>query len=207
MGDRAAQETCLLHPSLFALLAKYEFDVNLPHAQLEKMIIASYKNDAYYQNVIHWMSQDTSERPPLPPNSGHIKSRLFDPDTGDATDNGFYIHEDGLLFYENKVYIPQSVRLTILTSRHDCRTAGHLGVRKTRELVERDYWWPKMIHNIETYVTQCDKCQRAKPSRNKYSGLLHPLPIATERWKSLSMDFMVQLPLCKGYDAIMVVVD
>ena len=30
IGDKRAQETCLLHPSLFALLAKYEFDAELP---------------------------------------------------------------------------------------------------------------------------------------------------------------------------------
>jgi hypothetical protein len=37
--------------------------------------------------------------------------------------------------------------------------------------------------------------------------LLQPLPILEAPWESVSMDFMVSLPLSKGFDAIMVVVD
>ncbi|RYE18911.1 MAG: hypothetical protein EOP45_13405 [Sphingobacteriaceae bacterium] len=112
-----------------------------------------------------------------------------------------------MLFYENCIYIPDSVRLTVMTHRHDSVISGHLGIRKTRELVERDYWWPKMNAYIERYVTECDTCQRAKSTQQKYSGLLHPLPVASEQWKSVTMDFITDLPPCDGFDTIMVVVD
>ena len=52
-----------------------------------------------------------------------------------------------------------------------------------------------------------DTCQRTKATRRKYSGLLHPLPVASERWKSVTMDFITDLPPCQGFDAITVVVD
>ena len=112
-----------------------------------------------------------------------------------------------MLFFENRIYIPESVRLTILTHRHDSLLAGHPGIRKTRELIERDYWWPKMVQTITQYVLECDICQRAKSVRRKYSGLLHPLPIASQRWFSVTMDFITELPMCEGFDTIMVVVD
>ena len=112
-----------------------------------------------------------------------------------------------MLFFENRIYIPESVRLTILTYRHDSMLAGHPGIRKTRDLIERDYWWPKMIHAIEQYVLECDTCQRSKSARRKYSGSLHPLPVASQRWNSVTTDFITELPECEGYDTIMVVVD
>ena len=39
-------------------------------------------------------------------------------------------------------------------------------------------------------------------------GLLQPLPVPTDRWEEVSMDFITGLPRTKaGYDAILVVVD
>ncbi len=37
--------------------------------------------------------------------------------------------------------------------------------------------------------------------------MYRPLPILSEPWESVSMDFMTQLPKCNRMDAILVVVD
>ena len=50
-------------------------------------------------------------------------------------------------------------------------------------------------------------CQQTKKRRATPAGLLTPLPVASGRWSSVTMDFMTDLPPCKGFDAIMVVVD
>jgi hypothetical protein len=90
---------------------------------------------------------------------------------------------------------------------HDSPMSGHMGVVKTLEQIQRNYWWPKMRTTVEDYVKSCLACQRTKPDRQKPAGLLHPLPVASKRWLSVTMDFMVDLPPCKGFDSIMVVVD
>ena len=51
---------------------------------------------------------------------------------------------------------------TIIKSRHDPSIYGHLGISKTTQLVERDYWWPKMKLDIMDYVKGCAECQRHK---------------------------------------------
>ncbi|XP_011270565.1 hypothetical protein CAOG_08903 [Capsaspora owczarzaki ATCC 30864] len=85
--------------------------------------------------------------------------------------------------------------------------AGHFGIRKTIELVQRDYYWPKMHDTIQHYVESCETCIRSKTSSHKPYGLLKPLPIAEHPWKSISMDFITQLPPSNSFDAICVVVD
>ena len=51
------------------------------------------------------------------------------------------------LFYIGKgrmqLYLPQGqIRDFILNECHDSRYAGHLGMKKTEELVQRDFFWP-----------------------------------------------------------------
>ena len=50
-------------------------------------------------------------------------------------------------------------------------------------------------------------CARLKPDRSGYNGLLHPLQQAQGPYTSISVDFIVGLPLSGGFDLIMVVVD
>ena len=51
-------------------------------------------------------------------------------------------------------------------------------------------------------------CQRNKPLGGKTRGLLQPLPVPTDRWEEVSMDFTSGLPKTKdGHDSAFVVVD
>lgn len=98
-------------------------------------------------------------------------------------------------------------QLEILKNRHDSITAGHFGIRKTLELIKRDYFWPKMRQFVKNYVKSCVTCQRNKIERQKPIGLLKPLPIPERPWTSVSLDFIVKLPLSEGFDSICVIVD
>lgn len=60
---------------------------------------------------------------------------------------------------------------------------------------------------VRRYVQACDTCSRIKTPHHKPFGLLKPLDIPSRPWKSISMDFIVKLPLSHGYDSIWVVCD
>ncbi|KAI0992280.1 hypothetical protein K3495_g15906, partial [Podosphaera aphanis] len=60
---------------------------------------------------------------------------------------------------------------------------------------------------IAKYVRNCHTCQRSKPNNHGKFGVLRPLPIAQQPWQEVSMDFVTGLPVSKGCDAILVVVD
>ncbi len=68
---------------------------------------------------------------------------------------------DGLIWYDGRIYVPRdhALRGEIIARSHDHITAGHPGIEKTKELVLREFWWPKMKKDIETYVRACETCQ------------------------------------------------
>ncbi|KNZ60783.1 uncharacterized protein VP01_15012g1, partial [Puccinia sorghi] len=53
------------------------------------------------------------------------------------------------------------------------------------------------------YVNSCYDCNRNKSLKHWKYGLLQPLPIPPLPWHSISMEFISQLPLSNGYDAIL----
>ena len=60
---------------------------------------------------------------------------------------------------------------------------------------------------VKDFLQQCDICQRFKTDYMKPAGLLQPLPVPTQMWTDVSMDFIEGLPSSNGYTSIMVVVD
>ena len=125
---------------------------------------------------------------------------------------GFTISQ-GKLYYNGlgrmQLYVPEGTcRDLVLREGHDARYAGHLGIRKTIELLQRDFYWPTLVQDVTTYVRTCEECQRNKASNLKPSGLLQPLEIPAQRWERVSMDFVTHLPRTqRNFDALMVVVD
>ena len=61
--------------------------------------------------------------------------------------------------------------------------------------------------DIKDYVQSCVTCQQVKAQHGRLFGLLQPMPIPAQPWDVVSMDFIVDLPMSRGYNAIMVVID
>ncbi|KAL0395244.1 UNVERIFIED_CONTAM: Transposon Ty3-G Gag-Pol polyprotein [Sesamum latifolium] len=64
-----------------------------------------------------------------------------------------------------------------------------------------------MKEDVVRWVQECDVCQKSKAEHVPYPGLLQPLPLPSQAWTSISMDFIEGLPKSQGKDCIMVVVD
>lgn len=76
----------------------------------------------------------------------------------------------------------------------------------TSELIQRSYWWPNLRQDCKDYVGSCKTCTRNKGGCTQAWDLLRSLPVPDHRWKMLSMDFIVDLPLSERFSTILVVI-
>lgn len=101
-------------------------------------------------------------------------------------DNDFRIIDDNIYRIDTKLpegsqermYVPQESRYWLLNLAHnDEQYGGHLGIKKTFNKLIR-FWWPKMHHDVETYVKSCQKCQLFKNPVGLSPGYLHSIPVS-----------------------------
>jgi len=81
-------------------------------------------------------------------------------------------------------------------------------VRKDPYLVKKHYYWLGMSKDVQDVFRRCATCQVAK-SHLLPQGVYTPLPVRTQPWVNLSMDFILGLLRTeqRNKDSIFVVVD
>jgi hypothetical protein len=91
---------------------------------------------------------------------------------------------------------------------HDTPTAGHLGIKKTLDLMfRRGLSWPGIRTYVKEYVQGCLICQKAKPWVGPGNDQLHPMIIPGSLWEVMSWDLIGPLPESRTYNVIVTMVD
>ena len=103
------------------------------------------------------------------------------------------------------------MRQELISRCYNNPLAGHFGAAKTYKLLARKYYWDGSLKEVTEYYQLYDICQRTKAPRHRpYSGL-GLLPIASQPWQEISIDFVTGLPPSKYkglvYNAILIIVD
>ena len=67
-----------------------------------------------------------------------------------------------------QVVLPEGLRKYVMSSAHDTTTGGHSGIKKTREKIMSNFYWPGIYKDVARYCRSCDICQ--KTLRNETSS-------------------------------------
>ena len=95
----------------------------------------------------------------------------------------------------------------LVCEAHGGGLMGHFGVRKNLEILHQHMFWPKMKKD---FIRICGRCITGRKAKSKVMahGLYTPLPVPSEPWVDISMEFVLGLLRTKrGRDSIFVVVD
>ncbi|KAE8985399.1 hypothetical protein PR002_g22650 [Phytophthora rubi] len=100
---------------------------------------------------------------------------------------------EGLLYYQ-------------VDEGDESRIVRSSGAGKTYTSVARNFWWSHMYKWVRKYVQTCETCQRVKPAPSASAPLMS-LPVPADCWRSVSMDFIFELPAdARGHTGILVFV-
>jgi hypothetical protein len=127
----------------------------------------------------------------------------------DSPPESHYTVKDDLLLWKQRIVIPNNGALIqqVLYELHTSPLGGHAGITRTMARVKAQFYWPDMKTDIVEYVKKCEICQKAKTTNTLPAGLLQPLPIPSQVWEDVAMDFITGLPLSHGCTVILVVID
>ncbi|XP_064470077.1 uncharacterized protein LOC135384822 [Ornithodoros turicata] len=141
----------------------------------------------------------------LAPSSGALRNLVRI--KGVARSNVKIIIQSGLLYrhYEDRrgkvvdqLMVPESLRGDILKMSHDNSWAGHLGVRKTKQRLLQEWYWPGCFKDVERYVRACDTCQRVGNPNERCKAPLTLVPVISEPFQRLVIDVVAPLPVSKS---------
>lgn len=189
---RSTLEVETSNSATYSTSAYHSLIVGFSDAEYEKWRVG-YRKDKHFKEVLDAIAETKDWAKPLYPQ--------------------YYLREDGLLMFEDgttntRVCVPEELRLGIVKEMHDCVTeSAHAGYHRCYNRIASVYYWPKMSRDIKRYVSTCDICQKSKPRRHAPVGLLRPIPIPTQPFEVISMDFIPELPISEGFDNVLVVVD
>lgn len=92
--------------------------------------------------------------------------------------------ESGLLFHNDKLIVPKSLRSELLSKLH----GPHLGVEKTLARARQLFYWPGISNDIKSLVNDCRICE--KHTRNNCSEPLMQEENPKYPWHKTSMDIL-----------------
>jgi hypothetical protein len=125
----------------------------------------------------------------------------------------YHYSDNGLIYFEdwhgnNRLCVPKSLRASVMGEVHNTLTeSAHGGYHRCYNRLAATYYWPSMSRELKRYVSTCNICQKSKPRRHAPTGLLQPIPIPTQPFEVISMDFVPELPESGEFDNILVIVD
>lgn len=101
--------------------------------------------------------------------------------------------------------VPKSMQRQIIGKAHD---KGHFAAKKTKELICRTYYIPRLEEKIQEYIECCIPCITSNRKRGKQEGFLHPLQKDDVPLFTYHIDFLGPLESThKDYKHIFSVID
>ncbi|GFW47496.1 gypsy retrotransposon integrase-like protein 1 [Trichonephila clavipes] len=102
--------------------------------------------------------------------------------------------EDKLGNVVKLIVVPEELRDPIKSLCHE-GTSAHLGITKSKDKLNRYFYWPNCYRDMEQFVKTCDQCQRAGKTNDKKKVPLKLVPVIQEVFTKLNIDACGPLPI------------
>ena len=90
--------------------------------------------------------------------------------------------------------VPKELRDLIVNLNHH---QDHPNAKETLRRASKDYYWPCIRANVESFVKTCHPCQSAKSGSTVNPGVGH-FPVPDQRFSAIHLDVVGPLPESEG---------
>lgn len=104
--------------------------------------------------------------------------------------------EDELLYHTSgpllkRLWVPTVLHAMMLKNMHDVPQAGHLGMARTYQRLQYNYFWLGMRRDVMNWVSSCEKCGQFNTSpRQKVRAPQYTGPMKIKAFERVAMDVM-----------------
>lgn len=86
--------------------------------------------------------------------------------------------------------VPETLRLKILNLYHDSpHSGGHDGIWRTYRKISKRFTWPRLKHDVTSYVRSCDRCQKYKVKYNQRTDVMTLPEHSNSPFEIVHLDF------------------
>ena len=71
---------------------------------------------------------------------------------------------------------------------HDSLFLGHLGVRKTKDRIQTNLFWPGLHEDVTSFCRSCDVCQKTFARSSVPRAPLEDMPLIDPAFKRVAVD-------------------
>ncbi|GFO17739.1 gypsy retrotransposon integrase-like protein 1 [Plakobranchus ocellatus] len=108
-----------------------------------------------------------------------------------------------------QVVLPKSLREYVMSVAHDSITGADLGIRRTKDKVLSNFYWPGVDGDVTKYCRSCDVCQRTVKKGTVPRVPLEKVPLIDTLFKKVTIDLVgpINPPSEAGHRFILTLVD
>ncbi len=173
------------------------------------------KNETFYENNFEFILNLIKN---LQKKNVFVQTRFKNIETSNKRQRKMFVKSDyalknDFLTFRKRYYVfeKEFLRTELLKRYHDDILIDHFDVKKTIKLLNRKYYWSKMIKYVKFYIKICDLCQRMKTFKHFSYDDLQFLFRFQDLWQKIIMNFITNLSSNKRsnnvYDFVLVIIN
>ena len=108
-----------------------------------------------------------------------------------------------------QILVPKLLRTRVMEVAHDSMFGGHLGVKKTEDRIQTNFYWPGMHRDVTSFCRSCDVCQKTVARGAVPRAPLGEMPLIDLPFKRVAIDLVGPITPAsdKGHRYILTLVD
>ena len=99
-----------------------------------------------------------------------------------------------LLWFKNRLYVPEVLRQRVMESFHGAEDTAHLGVQKVYSVISQKCYWPNMLTDIQEFIRGCVPCGLAKEETRPSEVQIQNSSGASYPFEKVAFDFTGPFP-------------